>query len=142
MTTQPHADRGEPGRVGRTGYVALALACAVAALLAATSDVHVSIPRLFWDGGVDVGTTTCGSAYDVTLFERDGHLGGERAVNQDEIDAACVSAAGQRMVLAGLFTLGAAVSLVLAVRARSRGPVPSRRGVGGRAGGLGGLGGL
>ncbi|GAA6524327.1 hypothetical protein IDVR_01210 [Intrasporangium sp. DVR] len=99
---------------------AVGLACALAAVLAATSDVHVDLAREYPSGRFDPGPLFCGSAYDVTLFARGGYLGGEVPLNQAEVDAACVSGAGRRMVLAALFGLAGAAAVVVATRLRHR----------------------
>lgn len=93
----------------------LAAGMFVAAVLAAASDIHVDLPREYQLGAATPGPTFCGSAYDITLIQRNGYMGGEYPLNQAEIDAACVSAADSRMVMAGLLALAAGVTAVLAV---------------------------
>ena len=116
MTSVPGRDDllpAAPRPVAASLWLVAAGALAVSALLEASADVHVDLPRV----GVDERLPTfCGSAYDVFLLKRNGYLGGEYAANQAEIDQACVTTAGQHLVIAGLLLLAAGTALVLGLR--------------------------
>lgn len=111
MTSQPLSFPAPPRPAPWWLAVALAVVCAVGALLAATTDVYVVVPEEFVGAPTASGPHFCGSAYDVSLIERDGYMGGEIPPNQNEIDAACVSEADERMARSALLGLLAAVAL-------------------------------
>ena len=95
--------------VARVVYAASFL-LVVVALWCFVRDVHVDV------GGRNA---FCGSAYDVVLLKGDGYMGGEPPANQQEVDRACVVAAG-RYVAAGSAVAGVAVVLPLTMAGRGR----------------------
>lgn len=106
------------------GGLALAVVLLGAALWLFTLDVYSDTGRQY-DGvqAPPAGGSFCGSAYDVTLLEGDGYLGGEIPDNQAQLDRECVRKAGVSVAAASVFgTLGAGLLALTLLRRRTREP--------------------
>lgn len=111
------------GRAVRGG-LALAVVLLGAALWLFTLDIYSDTGRQY-DGQPEsaAGVGFCGSAYDVTLLEGDGYLGGEIPANQSQLDRECVRKAGVSVAAASVFgTLGAGLLALTLLRRRTREP--------------------